>query len=137
MSKIQIKKIEGKINDAFAFLETDFKMSVKENVQSSYMVRRYSWKEERIAIEIEFDFRERDIFVLFVSLAKDGSVPDGYYAANGNICRMHLEKLLPTDEVQILTNEKDRTQQNLEQKVLTYSTLVKKYLFDILKNFRG
>lgn len=46
-----------------------------------------------IALEIEIDWRDFDIFVLVVRL-EDGSLPSGYYVSEGRPCRYHLQKVI-------------------------------------------
>ena len=46
-----------------------------------------------IALEIEIDWRDFDIFVLVVRL-KNGSLPSGYYVSEGRPCRYHLQKVI-------------------------------------------
>lgn len=46
-----------------------------------------------IAIELELDWRELDVFVLVTALS-DGKLPGGYYVSEGRKCRIHLEDVL-------------------------------------------
>jgi hypothetical protein len=46
-----------------------------------------------IALEIEIDWRDFDIFVLVVRL-KNGNLPSGYYVSEGRACRYHLQKVI-------------------------------------------
>lgn len=46
-----------------------------------------------IAIELELDWRELDVFVLVTALS-DGKLPGGYYVSEGRRCRIHLENVL-------------------------------------------
>lgn len=46
-----------------------------------------------IALEIEVDWRDFDIFVLVVRLEK-GKMPSGYYVSQGRPCRYHLQKII-------------------------------------------
>lgn len=52
-----------------------------------------SYLSSDIAIEVELDWRELDVFILVTALL-DGSLPDGYYVSGGKKCRIHLEKVL-------------------------------------------
>lgn len=47
----------------------------------------------KIALEIEMDWRDFDIFVLIVRL-ENGKLPCGYYVSNGRPCRYHLQKVI-------------------------------------------
>jgi hypothetical protein len=46
-----------------------------------------------IALEIEIDWRDFDIFVLVVRL-ENGNLPSGYYVSEGRPCRYHLQKII-------------------------------------------
>jgi hypothetical protein len=46
-----------------------------------------------IALEIEIDWRDFDIFVLVVRL-ENGDLPSGYYVSKGRPCRYHLQKVI-------------------------------------------
>ncbi len=48
---------------------------------------------EEIAVEIEFDWRDFDVFVLIVRL-EGGRLPGGYYVSEGKECRKHLREIL-------------------------------------------
>ncbi|MEN0061360.1 MAG: hypothetical protein AAGA48_04370 [Myxococcota bacterium] len=45
-----------------------------------------------LGVEIEFDWREFQAFVLLVRL-EGGELPDGYYVANGRTVRKHLKEV--------------------------------------------
>lgn len=46
-----------------------------------------------IALEIELDWRDFDVFVLVVRL-ESGKLPNGYYVSEGRPCRYHLQKVI-------------------------------------------
>lgn len=46
-----------------------------------------------IALEVEIDWREFDVFVLVVRL-ENGEIPSGYYVSEGRSCRLHLQKVI-------------------------------------------
>ena len=46
-----------------------------------------------IALEIEIDWREFDIYVLVVRL-ENGNLPSGYYVSEGRLYRYHLQKIV-------------------------------------------
>jgi len=48
---------------------------------------------DSIAIEIEIDWRDFDIFVLLVRL-QDKNLPNGYYVSDGVPCRYHLQQVI-------------------------------------------
>ena len=47
----------------------------------------------KIALEIEIDWRDFDIFLLVVRL-ENGAPPEGYYVSQGRPCRYHLQKVI-------------------------------------------
>jgi len=76
------------------------KLSIlKENGFSIPTAKREKWSttvsclSSDIAIEIELDWRELDVYVLVTALS-DGSLPGGYYISGGKKCRIHLESIL-------------------------------------------
>lgn len=46
-----------------------------------------------VALEIEIDWRDFDIFVLVVRL-ENGNLPSGYYVSEGRPCRYHLQTVI-------------------------------------------
>ena len=51
------------------------------------------WLGDRIAIEVELDWRNFDVFVLIVRL-ENGKLPGGYYMKDGRLLRIHLEEVI-------------------------------------------
>ncbi len=51
------------------------------------------WLGDTIAIEIELDWRDYDVFVLVVKL-ENGKLPKGYYMEDGRLLRIHLEEII-------------------------------------------
>ena len=51
------------------------------------------WSYLGISIEIELDWREREVSCLIVRL-ENGNLPAGYYVSNGMPCRYHLLKII-------------------------------------------
>ncbi len=77
-------------------------------LQSNYgfsppQVRRKGWItwidsiRGEIAVELEIDWREFDVFLLIVR-AETGRLPKGYYISDGKRCRVHLLNLLREKE---------------------------------------
>lgn len=56
-------------------------------------VTSFDWLGEDIAIEVEVDWREFDIFLLLVRL-ENGRLPQGYYVSDGRRCRYHIQKVI-------------------------------------------
>ena len=51
------------------------------------------WLHIDIALEVEIDWRDLDVFVLLVRL-ENGKLPQGYYVSEGKPCRFHLQKVI-------------------------------------------
>ena len=47
----------------------------------------------KIALEIEIDWRDFDVFLLIVKL-ENGDLPSGYYVSKGLPCRYHIQKVI-------------------------------------------
>jgi hypothetical protein len=54
---------------------------------------RIDYLKDSLGLELEFDWRESDIFLLIVRL-KSGILPKGYYVENGGKCRKHLVNII-------------------------------------------
>ena len=76
---------------AFSFLvEAGFSNPIVANNPLNTVI---CWKQHLIAIELELDWREWDVFVLIVRL-ENGKPPTGYYVSDGKSCRYHLQKVI-------------------------------------------
>lgn len=62
-------------------------------VTDDNLITTIDWLDDGIALEVELDWRDLDIFVLLVRL-EDGKLPKGYYVSNGKPCRFHLQKVI-------------------------------------------
>lgn len=51
------------------------------------------FKLTNIALEIELDWRDFNVFVLVVRMER-GNLPSGYYVSAGKPCRYHLQKVI-------------------------------------------
>lgn len=90
-----------------------------------------------IAIEIELDWRELDVFVLVTALS-DGKLPGGYYVSEGKKCRIHLENVLKdgcaigeTDIRSFLRKQPPRSERDeatMETRVDDYMRLVEQHI---------
>lgn len=108
------------------------------------------WLGTDIALELELDWREFDVFLLIVRL-ENSQLPQGYYVSNGEPCRFHLQKVIKDngwsvalDEMKVIsTNGKREYSQkpsadNLRQRVLAYKAVLMSCVNQILtKDFRG
>jgi len=104
------------------------------------------WLGTDIAIELELDWREFDIFLLIVRL-EGGQLPQGYYVSNGEPCRFHLQKIIKENGWSVALNEmkaispsgKRRGLQkpnvdNLRQRVLAYKVVLMSCIKQIVAN---
>jgi hypothetical protein len=64
------------------------------------IVKREKWRttidwfhDDVIALEVELDWFEFEMFVLIVRL-EGGKLPAGYYVSNGKTCRFHLQQVI-------------------------------------------
>jgi hypothetical protein len=104
---------------------------------------KIDWLGDEIAIEMELDWRELEIFCLLVRL-EDGHLPDGYYVSNGRPCRYHLQKVIqmrhwPVDKDamhEISDHSKDRSfikdKETMKQRVQSYKTVLSSSLQNII-----
>lgn len=109
---------------------------------SGPVVRRDDWSSVigwfglDIAIELELDWRELEIFVLIVRL-DDGQLPQGYYIANGKPCRFHLQRVVKekgwfhaSDEMELIStigkreSSRKPSMENLKKRVLAYKAVL-------------
>lgn len=88
----------------FAFLQ-EFGFRGPE-VDEDGPVETVSWLHDHIGLEVELDWHEFDVSVLFVRL-EEGRLPGGYYVSNGRTVRVHLQQLVK-DEGWPLPPELDR-----------------------------
>lgn len=94
------------------------------------------WFGKDIALELELDWKEFDVFFLIVRLEND-RLPQGYYVSNGKPCRFHLQKVIKekmwsvdTNAMKVInTNEKNGRLQkpsaeNLKKRIVAYQALL-------------
>jgi len=106
------------------------------------------WLGTDIALELELDWREFDVFLLVVRL-EDNQLPQGYYVSNGKPCRFHLQKVIkekgwsvPLDEMRVIsTNGKRGHSQkpsvdSLKKRVLAYKAVLKSCIDQLLADGR-
>ena len=96
----------------------------------------FDWLGSDIALELEFDWRELDVFLLVVRL-EDGQLPQGYYVSNGKPCRFHLQKVIKEKrwsvalaEMKVISvkgnhkRSQNSSVDNLKKRVLTYKVVL-------------
>ncbi len=73
-------------------LQDRYNFTAPKVKREGWLTRVYStWK--GLAVELEIDWREFDVFLLIVRLEK-GRLPKGYYVFSGRECRVHLINLI-------------------------------------------
>lgn len=101
-----------------------------------------------IAIEVEVDWREFDVFLLVVRL-EAGQLPRGYYVSNGKRCRIHLLTLIeerhwPVDQGlisrvrrQVGADTRERRVEDLMNRIVDYRAILLSCLDKILAEKEG
>lgn len=132
-------KTENYILEKFEFLTLSFHFK-KAILKEDGSITTISYLSDNMAIEIELDHRESDIFILCTKLSH-GSLPKGYYLFEGKTVRLHLETILK-EKLNInfpdikLSNRKHSPDFNdaLRKKIDQYQKLLQINLSDILEN---
>lgn len=75
--------------DTFSFLEDRYGFSAPVIKEKNWYLTDVAYLEKSIAIEMAFDFREKDVLILVVRL-ESGNFPAGYYVSNSKIVRKYL-----------------------------------------------
>ena len=130
------KEIESLVLDKFSFLQDDFGLN-KPILNRDTGNTTVSYLSKEIAIEIELDWRDFDVFILITKL-DGGRLPKGYYVFRGKTCRVHLEEVLQNNlnvgknEIQELVQsgkkkKQTRNQQTLTQRISAYQQLLRNY----------
>lgn len=121
----------------FAFLQNEYGFNLPK-VRKEAWVTRIDFIGEKIAIELEIDWREVDVFLLIVQL-EAGKLPKGYYVSNGKKCRVHLltlvqEKKWAVDQAIIsqIRSQQAHSVNELIPKIEAYSELLYSCLTEIL-----
>ncbi len=130
------KHIETLVMKKLAFLQENYGF-MSPIVNRGKWGTTISYLTSDIAIEVELDWRDLDVFVLVTKL-ENGKLPSGYYISNEKRCRMHLEKVL--QEV-LKVNSKyiknvlgfvpDRSQRDIntfEKRLDAYLILIREYI---------
>jgi hypothetical protein len=99
-----------------------------------------SYPADEIAIEIELDWRDLDVFVLVTKL-ENGRLPSGYYVSNGKKCRIHFERVLrevlKVDSGHVkkalgfIPDRSQRDESTLENRLDAYVVLIREYVTEL------
>lgn len=139
---MQIKsEVELFVRDKFYFLENELKLS-KPLINNDGWKTKFDYLGEELAIEVEVDWRDLDIFVLIVRL-DNGKLPGGYYISGGKKVRVHIEKILNqefgvnSNEIKAMFKENKqkelKNKECLEGKIIKYQNLLSKFGEKILE----
>lgn len=135
MADNKIKKIEEYVNKRLTFLA--------KYGFSRVLIARSAWStvisclSDKMAIEIELDWRELDVFVLVTALS-NGKLPNGYYVSEGKPCRIHIEKVLTVgcninyDDIRKLIKKQparsERDELTMKTHIDSYMQLIEQYI---------
>lgn len=126
--------LEQLVVHEMAFLERDYGFRLAQTETEGW-ITRVDYLRDEIAIEVEVDSRETDLFLLLVHL-DEGRLPNGYYVCNGKRCRIHLLTLIemmrwPVDptlvqHIRALAKKglRERRREDLEAKLADYRDLL-------------
>lgn len=76
----------------FAILQSDYNFKPPRVKRESW-ITTVDFMRDDIAVELEIDWREFDVFLLIVRL-EAGRLPKGYYISGGKKCRVYLLNLI-------------------------------------------
>lgn len=138
------EEIEKLVTNQFAELTSyGFSEPIIERGSWSTVI---DWLGSDIALELELDWREFDIFLLIVRL-EDGQLPQGYYISNGEPCRFHLQKVITEkgwsvalDEMKAISSigrhgsSQKPSIDNLRQRLFIFKAVVMSCINEILAN---
>lgn len=135
-------RIEGIAKEKLTFLQDEYGFGPPYITHEDWSTTM-SFLAKEIAVELEIDWRELDMFVLVTSL-DDGRLPSGYYVSDdGRKCRFHLEDLLQkklgisrSDIKRVLgtmPRRVDRNEGTLERRLDSYVSLIREHLSVILQ----
>lgn len=82
------QEVENFIIQQFGILQNQYGFDAPEIRRNSWTTR-IDFKKGDIAIELEIDWREFEVFLLIVRL-ESGEMPKGYYMSGGKKCRLHF-----------------------------------------------
>jgi len=131
------EEIEQLSLQAFTFLQKEYGFKPPKIRRETWMTRM-DFIYGKIAIELEIDWRESDVFLLIVRL-EGGNLPKGYYVSGGKRTRVHLltiieRKSWPVDQSLIsqIRSHRGRSASELTSKVEAYSKLLRFCLAQLL-----
>jgi len=88
----QQDKLKNFVLEQFSDIVDQYSFSTPAIGEEKAMTR-IDYLGTNLAIELELDWREFDIYVLIVRL-EDGKLPKGYYVSNGKKCRKHFVNIV-------------------------------------------
>ncbi len=136
------QEVEHFVIQKFAVLQSEYNFKPPK-VKKEGWITRIDFIKGDIAIEVELDWREFDVFLLIVRL-EAGKLPQGYYISDGKRCRQHLltlikEKRWPVDQALVSqirsrarTDPRKRETGELKTRIASYQVLLLSCLSRIL-----
>ncbi|MFW9879943.1 MAG: hypothetical protein ACFFG0_43270 [Candidatus Thorarchaeota archaeon] len=128
----EIKDLESYTLELYSFLLREFGLK-KPRIKRDSGITTIYYLSKLIAIEIELDWREADIFVLVTKLENE-NLPGGYYMWKGKRYRLYIEDVLKILSIEgtnklvesIITNRKKggRTKKAMEERIAAYKQLL-------------
>ena len=109
-----------------------FKFSMSTINRQSFSTT-ITWNLQKIAIECELDWQNRDVFI-FVVMLEGGKLPNGYYISKKHSSRYYLEELAKNWNVDpmllttIFLRHKNKKKENSLAEMLVTATTYKKLL---------
>jgi hypothetical protein len=109
-----------------------FKFSMSTINRQSFSTT-ITWNLQKIAIECELDWQNRDVFI-FVVMLEGGKLPNGYYISKKHRSRYYLEELAKNWNVDpmllttIFLRHKNKKKENSLAEMLVTATTYKKLL---------
>ncbi len=135
------EEIEHFALQKFTVLQNRYSFTPPKVNRESWITRVYSvWG--GLAVELEIDWREFDVFLLIVRL-EAGRLPKGYYVSSSGKCRVHLINFIerkgwPVDQAlvsrirSILPDPRRREAADLQAKIDSYFELLLSCIDQIL-----
>jgi hypothetical protein len=99
--------------------------TISDAFQPSLLYRR-----GKLGIEIEFDWREKQVYVLIVNM-EHGEPPPGYMSGGRRI-RAHLQRVIPDKEWKDGLPSRTRRPPSMEDQIRTYKRMISAHMRDIV-----
>lgn len=127
--------------DTFSFLENRYGFSAPVVREKNWYLTDVAYLEKSIAIEIAFDFREKDVLILVVRL-ESGNLPRGYYMSESKTVRKYLLNVINERKWEMSeslmtelreTSRKFKDETFFKQKLIVYRKIVLDYIESLIR----